>query len=44
MVKAALAVHAVLWSGLLLGGLCGLPDQIQRLITHRTETSTEVTN
>ncbi len=40
MLKSIALVHLVLWGGLLAGGLLRVPEQFQRIITHRTEVPT----
>jgi hypothetical protein len=34
MIKATLCTVAVLWSGLVLGGLLGLPDKLGKVVSH----------
>jgi hypothetical protein len=44
MIKSIALVHLVLWGGLLVGGLLRVPEQFQKLIVHRTEVPTNVSN
>jgi hypothetical protein len=37
MIKTIVLVHLILWGGLLAGGLLRVPEQMQKLIVHRTE-------
>jgi hypothetical protein len=42
MIKSIALVHLVLWGGLVIGGLFRLPEQLHKLIVHRTEVPAHV--
>jgi hypothetical protein len=44
MIKSIALIHLVLWGGLLVGGLLRVPEQFQKLIVHRSEVPTNVSD